>query len=434
MSFSDAQLRQLKAPVRRRHVKERQADGKTLHYLEGWWVVSEANRIFGFDSWERETVSSECVWRNPVDGQFAAAYLTRVRLRVRAGDKVIVREGLGAGEAIASTPGQAHERASKAAETDATKRALSTFGSRFGLSLYGERSDAAKVPYERVPLGRAAARVIKDVGDRMRATAKRESADVESRPRADRDPGPISVGSNGHADDAGWRKTRGAHPFTRGPAPELPNTPEAPPPRAAPKVGSLVEGAAPESTPGSLQDDQSGRLTDRQDNEVTSVLSATGASELPLFQADDSGPNALLPVRVSSSTEPPRLTGRVDKSVLTLSEPRRIRDRHHLKFVATQPCLVCARTPSQAHHLRIAQPRALGRKVSDEFTVPLCALHHHDLHNKGNEAEWWWGHAIDPLPIAERLWSAHRGSLGSACPSSVSHAGSQRNEGSRSAR
>ena len=172
MSFTDTQVRQLKSSVRRRHVREREVEGKTLHYLEGWWIVSEANRIFGFDAWERETVSSECVWRSPVGERFGAAYLTRVRISVRAGERVIVREGLGAGEAVAATPGQAHERASKAAETDATKRALSTFGSRFGLSLYGERGDAAKIPNEGAAPEGAAARAIRAVGDRMRSAAR----------------------------------------------------------------------------------------------------------------------------------------------------------------------------------------------------------------------------------------------------------------------
>ena len=106
---------------------------------------------------------------------------------------------------------------------------------------------------------------------------------------------------------------------------------------------------------------------------------------------------------------PPSVPQRIDKSVLAIPEPRRLRDRHHLKFVAKQACLVCGRAPSQAHHLRIAQPRALGRKVSDEYTVPLCALHHHDLHMRGNEGEWWWGRAIEPLPIAESLWRESRG-------------------------
>ena len=95
---------------------------------------------------------------------------------------------------------------------------------------------------------------------------------------------------------------------------------------------------------------------------------------------------------------------RIEKSALALPEPRRIRSREHLKFVASQPCLVCARTPSQAHHLRFAQPRALGRKVSDEFTVPLCATHHHELHMRGNEREWWQDKGIEPLKVADELW------------------------------
>ncbi len=73
--------------------------------------------------------------------RFAAAYVTRVRITVRAGEERIVREGCGAGESNAASPGQAHEFAAKAAETDATKRALSTFGNSFGLSLYAGASD-----------------------------------------------------------------------------------------------------------------------------------------------------------------------------------------------------------------------------------------------------------------------------------------------------
>jgi hypothetical protein len=86
----------------------------------------------------------------------------------------------------------------------------------------------------------------------------------------------------------------------------------------------------------------------------------------------------------------------------------RRRDKKHLRFVATQPCLVCGRLPSEAHHLRFAEPRALGRKVSDEFTVPLCRGHHRELHNRGNERGWWEALKIDPAPIAQRLWSATR--------------------------
>lgn len=82
----------------------------------------------------------------------------------------------------------------------------------------------------------------------------------------------------------------------------------------------------------------------------------------------------------------------------------RLRDKNHLKFVSTHPCLVCGRSPADAHHLRFAQPSALGRKVSDEFTVPLCRAHHRELHQHGRETGWWQCIGIDPLPIAHRLW------------------------------
>jgi hypothetical protein len=86
----------------------------------------------------------------------------------------------------------------------------------------------------------------------------------------------------------------------------------------------------------------------------------------------------------------------------------RLRDKDHLKFVASQPCLVCSRTPADAHHLRFAQPRALGRKVSDEFAVPVCRVHHRELHRHGNEPAWWQRIQIDPLPIAHQLWLRSR--------------------------
>jgi hypothetical protein len=86
----------------------------------------------------------------------------------------------------------------------------------------------------------------------------------------------------------------------------------------------------------------------------------------------------------------------------------RLRDKEHCKFVTTQPCVVCGRTPTEAHHIRFAQPRALGRKVSDEYTVPVCRLHHRDLHSYGDEASWWAGVGIDPLPIALEFWRRSR--------------------------
>ena len=96
------------------------------------------------------------------------------------------------------------------------------------------------------------------------------------------------------------------------------------------------------------------------------------------------------------------------ESLAVNPKPRRLRDKSHRQFVSAQPCLVCARQPSDAHHLRFAQPKALGRKVSDEFTVPVCRTHHRELHRTTKEREWWLQLGIDPLPVADRtLGSAH---------------------------
>ena len=107
------------------------------------------------------------------------------------------------------------------------------------------------------------------------------------------------------------------------------------------------------------------------------------------------------------STKKPKARSRskaIDKSVLALPEPRRVRDREHVRHVAKQPCLVCGRQPSDAHHLRFAQSRAMGRKVSDEFTVPLCRGHHREVHRCGDEAAWWAKTGIDPGVAARTLW------------------------------
>jgi hypothetical protein len=99
---------------------------------------------------------------------------------------------------------------------------------------------------------------------------------------------------------------------------------------------------------------------------------------------------------------------KIQKGELTISEPRRHRDKAHLKFVASQPCLVCGRSPADAHHLRFTQLRAMGRKVSDEFTVPLCRTHHRDNHSFGDEVAWWERRAIDPIATSRMLWVSTR--------------------------
>ncbi|MGC1708164.1 MAG: hypothetical protein WA764_27435, partial [Pseudolabrys sp.] len=95
---------------------------------------------------------------------------------------------------------------------------------------------------------------------------------------------------------------------------------------------------------------------------------------------------------------------RIDKSQLAIAEPKRLRDKAHLRFVASQPCIICGRQPSDPHHLRFAQPRAIGLKVSDEFTVPLCRGHHRQLHQAGDERAWWEGQRVNALEIARGLW------------------------------
>jgi hypothetical protein len=94
----------------------------------------------------------------------------------------------------------------------------------------------------------------------------------------------------------------------------------------------------------------------------------------------------------------------INKGALSLAEPRRLRDRHHLKYVSGRPWLICGRQPSDPHHLRFAQPPALGRKVSDEFTVPLCRGHHREVHRSSDEIAWWKQAGIDAVGIAQILW------------------------------
>ena len=101
----------------------------------------------------------------------------------------------------------------------------------------------------------------------------------------------------------------------------------------------------------------------------------------------------------------------IDKSVLAVSAPRRYRNKEHLRYVTLQPCLLCARKPSDAHHLRFVQPRALGRKASDEFAVPLCRIHHRAAHRASDERAWWKAAGIDPLKIARKLWKDTRANM-----------------------
>jgi len=114
--------------------------------------------------------------------------------------------------------------------------------------------------------------------------------------------------------------------------------------------------------------------------------------------------------------------------VLAWPEPRRLRDKTHIRFVSKQPCLVCSRRPADAHHIRFSQHTALARKVSDEFTVPLCRVHHRELHRSGNEVDWWQKVGIDPLGVASALWGQTRPLRAPFQPASPAPPRSERND------
>ena len=310
MGFSTKQVQALQRNPDHRNVRTREVNGRELTYIEGWYAVAEANRIFGFDAWNRETAESKCVHARENRGAFLAVYTARVRITVQADGTIIIREGYGTGEGRGSSPGEVHDLALKAAETDATKRALATFGKPFGLALYRGGKAAAKPSS---PLARQSHETLQQ---------------------------------------------------------KMPPDDTTPIPR-------------PSCYYGRTQD-----LVTKDRAQATQQLIVRPSDDMSI-----------------APTSPEKQQEKIDKSVLTISEPKRHRDKAHLRFVGSHPCLVCGRQPSDAHHLRFAQPRALGMKVSDEFTVPLCREHHRQLHHAGNEAAWWHNLSIKPLPIAQDLWA-----------------------------
>ena len=130
-------------------------------------------------------------------------------------------------------------------------------------------------------------------------------------------------------------------------------------------------------------------------------------------------PTAYEPIETTPKPKSRRRSHAIEKSVLAIPEPRRVRDRDHVRSVAQHPCLICGRRPADAHHLRFAQSKALGRKVSDEFTVPLCRGHHREVHRCGDEAAWWSATGVDPTIAARSLWlESHPLRIGQEQPTS----------------
>ncbi len=423
MAFSEVQVQTLSGKLSAKHVRTRQANGRTLSYIEGWHVIAEANRIFGFDAWDRQTMAIKCVLEGTWQGKYRCAYVARVRIKVRAGEGEICREGCGSGQGRGNTPGEAHESALKEAETDAMKRALTTFGNPFGLALYDKEQHGVrgKARNHRKPNGPTlswillsaegevislhedpsdyckALRQVLEAGsspERLKALWGRNSVTIEMLRANLRD---LRTEAGEHYADIllslYQRQLRERHE-------------EQEADRAEAEAVQIAAAAA--------------RVDQHAGQDEAGALEGSAAANVPASRIDQGNgnqdpPESPQPANGAASSNGQHhatAVGPIDKSALPISAPRRIRDKDHLRFVASQPCLVCGRSPGHAHHVRFAQPRAMGRKVSDEWTVPLCATHHRALHTVGDEEKWWKERQIDPITHAEQLWRRRWGGMG----------------------
>jgi hypothetical protein len=144
---------------------------------------------------------------------------------------------------------------------------------------------------------------------------------------------------------------------------------------------------------------------ERRLSELAPAQSAAATDDpVPSIHVDLAGAHA---TPAKGNGDPDQPDG-INKSVLVIATPRRYRNREHLRYVAQQACLICRRKQSDPHHLRYLQPRALGRKASDEFAVPLCRSHHRAVHRAGDERAWWKAAGIDPVKVARQLWRQTR--------------------------
>ena len=327
MAFTDAQTKALKAKLSHSHVKTREQDGTTLSYVEGWHAIAEANRIFGFDSWDRQTIMPNCIWQTVQRGQTVCLYSAKVRVTVRAGDTVTTREGIGTGLGRSHAPEQAHEMALKVAETDATKRALATFGNPFGLALYDREKAAVTRPRNHA-----------------------HSATLVTRPQA-----PLTLAMRGGK----ARNYETAEAFAAAALDEIAHLPTIDAVYAFwnANLQSLTE----LKRRGGSDGDPVESIIETMKARLRSISQAQAAAPTPNTSTLENG-NGTIGTTSSLSPRP---------------KEKRLRDKEHLAFVARQPCLVCGRKPSQAHHLKFAQPRAMAMNEpsSDHWQLPARGVH-----------------------------------------------------------
>ncbi len=363
MPFNDIQNKALSAKLNAKHVKTRKKDGITLSYIEGWHAIAEANRIFGFDGWNRETVRSQCVWQGWKNGKNTCSYTAQVRVSVQAGDNTIYREGSGSGSGSGTTPGEAHEKALKEAETDSMKRALSTFGNPFGLALYDKEQKCVRQSQGKQNGAPVSWIVFSEDGKILHEHKDPTNYCASMRQH-------LELISESSVFMAFWQKNQETVAKLRE---FLPN----------------------------LQTDQN-----RHYGEILSSIYTVRLQEFAAKQQiprNDVAENTELGEEDKSGPELVATNGSSANGITP--HCKRIRNKDHLRFVATLNCLICGRSPSHAHHVKFAQPRAMGRKVSDEWVVPLCYIHHRALNDRGDEKSWWDQNKIDPLEEADRLWA-----------------------------
>jgi len=215
-------------------------------------------------------------------------------------------------------------------------------------------------------------------------------------------------------------------------APDLVQAPEPkrleqPPPRNPSNGNGNLHG----SRPAPLAPDKSAPVRDQLEREITAIDTADAlalwahrslsikntltredaqavetayVAKLKACSEEQGPPLEPSDAEASAKHDEGELSSTTSAVVAPLAKPVRKRSKAHLAFVASQPCVVCKASPCDAHHLKIARPRSLGRKVSDEFTVPLCRKHHQELHRHGDEANWWVNMQVAPMPIAKELW------------------------------
>jgi hypothetical protein len=375
--------------------------------------------------------------------------------------------------------GEAHERALKAAETDATKRALATFGNRFGLALYDKEQNGV------TPLKGAAPKSHALTGTQLTASAKSASDADRSGIRAgseelasthpgnvfalrDADGETLASALSGEGFCTGLRQrveeleqlrianadmlhllrterpslksSKGEHfadilvrllakkqrRLTEISEVTSPKTTMRPQEQRA--CSQRTDGLALPDT-GPPQSDRPAAGVDTKTGVVTNGggVANGGATGMSAPQHGTQSESEAKPDPVKMAVVPPPgqtieppapgqapeirqrpsrigAGASIDKSQLLIATTRRVRNKAHLIYVASGPCLICEGLPCHAHHLTFAQPRGLSVKVSDEFTVPLCAIHHNALHARGNERAFWRQHGIDPLIMARQLW------------------------------